>query len=304
MPCDGAGHQDGEGSMSRWFRIYDEMLDDPKMQRLPPATFKAVINLWCLTSKNGGKLPCFEDIAFGLRLSHEEAVKLLDDLVSMGLFDHDNNGLRPHNWDKRQYKSDVTDPTAAQRMQRHRNAHRNAAVTVTHPRTDTESEQIQKEKNIGRSRSATRPEFDEFWKVYPKRGGANPRFPASLEFDKAVKGGADPPELIAAAKRYADEQRKLRFIGTEKVAQAKTWLHQRRWEDYPPNQITASVSPLVTHGQPCDGKIYIRADTEEWDAWCIHLRQNGGHDPPRYFHGGWKFPSRWPPNDERQARAQ
>jgi hypothetical protein len=222
--------------MSRWFRLYDEMLDDPKMQRLPPATFKAVINLWCLTSKNGGKLPCFEDIAFGLRLSHEEAVKLLDDLVAMGLFDHDNNGLRPHNWDKRQYKSDVTDPTAAERMRRHRNEHRNDTVTVTAPRTDTESEQIQKEKNIGRSRSATRPpsdsDFEEFRKVYPKRAGTDPKTPALKKFQAAVRGGAAPAEIIAGAGRYADDMRKANKIGTEFVKQSMTWLSQRLWEDY------------------------------------------------------------------------
>ena len=26
--------------MSRWFRFYDAALDDPKVQRLPPAIFK------------------------------------------------------------------------------------------------------------------------------------------------------------------------------------------------------------------------------------------------------------------------
>lgn len=102
--------------MSRWFRLYDEMLDDPKMQRLPPATFKAVINLWCLASKNGGKLPCFDDIAFGLRMEHDAAVTLLDELVAVGLLDHDDAGLRPHNWDSRQYVSD----SSAERVKRHR----------------------------------------------------------------------------------------------------------------------------------------------------------------------------------------
>jgi hypothetical protein len=68
-------------------------------------------------------------------------------------------------------------------------------------------------------------------------------------------------------------------------------------------KIAGGVLPIVVHGQLIDGKTYLRADTEEWDAWCAHLRQNGEHPPPRYFHGGWKFASRWPPghpNEEKQ----
>lgn len=232
--------------MSRWFRLYDEMLDDPKMQRLPPATFKAVINLWCIASKNGGKLPEFEDIAFGLRMEREAVVGLLDELVAAGLLDHDDEGLRPHNWDKRQFKSDVTDPTAADRMKRyrnaHRNAHRNETVTVTPPRTDTESEQIQKEKDIGRSQ-ATRPpsdsDFEEFRKVYPKRAGTDPKAPALKKFQAAVRGGAAPAEIIAGARRYADDMRASHKVGTEFVKQSMRWLSQRLWEDY-----AATAPPL------------------------------------------------------------
>ena len=43
--------------MTRWFRVYDDLVDDPKVQRLDPSLFKALINLWCLTSANGGVLP-------------------------------------------------------------------------------------------------------------------------------------------------------------------------------------------------------------------------------------------------------
>jgi hypothetical protein len=38
--------------MTHWFRVYDDVVDDPKVQRLEPSLFKALINLWCLTSAN------------------------------------------------------------------------------------------------------------------------------------------------------------------------------------------------------------------------------------------------------------
>jgi len=30
--------------MSRWFRLYDDLVDDPKIQRLPGETVKALLN--------------------------------------------------------------------------------------------------------------------------------------------------------------------------------------------------------------------------------------------------------------------
>jgi len=40
--------------MTRWFRVHDDLVDDPKVQRLDPRLFKALVNLWCLASANGG----------------------------------------------------------------------------------------------------------------------------------------------------------------------------------------------------------------------------------------------------------
>lgn len=132
--------------MSRWFRLYDEMLDDPKAQRLPAEDFKAWINLLCLASRNDGKLPCIGDIAFALRIDENGALTLIERLYIGGLIDKRNGGpdgfhYAPHAWERRQYKSD----NSAERVRRHREK-RNAScnvtetVTVTPPETDTETD--------------------------------------------------------------------------------------------------------------------------------------------------------------------
>lgn len=128
--------------MSRWFRVYDDLVDDPKVQRLPGETVKSLLNLWCLASQNEGRLPAADDIAFKLRMTPAKVAKLLSVLGECGLIDSDEDGLRPHNWNGRQYKSDVTDPTAAlrQKAYRKRNKDRNADVTVKRPETETETE--------------------------------------------------------------------------------------------------------------------------------------------------------------------
>src|SRR5688572_7229352 len=97
--------------MSRWFRFYAEALDDPKVQKLDPATFKQWVNILCLACKHEGFLPSHDDIAFALRIDIIALESLLDRLLIAGLIDVLKGGpngsrIAPHGWAKRQYKSD------------------------------------------------------------------------------------------------------------------------------------------------------------------------------------------------------
>jgi hypothetical protein len=126
--------------MSQWFRFYESALDDPKVQRLPGDLFKGWINLLCLAKRHNGTLPPHEDIAFALRLSAKEATKLLDSLVECGLLDHDETGISPHNWNARQYKSDVS----TDRVKRFRKRHETVSETPSESETDTETDSVAK----------------------------------------------------------------------------------------------------------------------------------------------------------------
>lgn len=130
--------------MSRWFRYYDEALDDPKVQRLSGDTFKAWVNLLSVASKNDGEIPSLAVAAFALRMSEAKVGAIVAQLAQRELLDPVPGGyFRPHNWDTRQYKTDVTDPTNAERQKRYRDRHRNAVTTVTDKRPDTEQIQSQ-----------------------------------------------------------------------------------------------------------------------------------------------------------------
>jgi len=90
-----------------WFRVYNGVLDDPKVQKLSPALFRHLINLWCLTSLNDGILPPIETIAFRLRLSQKKAEAIIRELAERKLLDRQEDGKwSPHNWSKRQFRSD------------------------------------------------------------------------------------------------------------------------------------------------------------------------------------------------------
>jgi hypothetical protein len=94
--------------------------------------------------------------------------------------------------------------------------------------------------NIRAAASATRPsleeDFERLWKAYPRRDGANPKSPAKRKFIGAVRSGAEPLAIISAAESYAGEEAARDRVGTPYVAQAVTWLNQRRWEDFAPGE--------------------------------------------------------------------
>jgi hypothetical protein len=139
----------------RWFRFYDAVLDDPKVQQLSPELFRIWVNLLCLSSKNSGRLPPVSDIAFALRLRLATAKSALAKLKLAGLIDADENGLFPHNWEGRQYTSD----SSTERVRRHREKKGNGSgngytdrfgnVSETPPDTDTDTETERERVAVG-----------------------------------------------------------------------------------------------------------------------------------------------------------
>jgi len=118
-----------------WLRLYTDILDDSKAQRLPSHLFKSWINLLALTKAHDGRLPSLEEIAFRLRISAHDAQTAIDELILVGLIDIDQDGtLSPHGWSKRQYAWDGKDRTAAERKRRSR--HGRVTVNVTDDVTD------------------------------------------------------------------------------------------------------------------------------------------------------------------------
>lgn len=103
----------------RWFRFYSEVLDDPKVQRLPPKLYCQWTKILCLanTGNPRGVLPSVADIAYRLRITEEKAHDVVGELVARMLIDRNGDGvMKPHNWDARQPASD----NAPERMRKKR----------------------------------------------------------------------------------------------------------------------------------------------------------------------------------------
>lgn len=191
-----------------WIKLHRGLLDDYEFSRLPVASRALAPLLWLLASEYAdGKITASTDeIAFRFRTTERELVAALKPLIDKGFF--------------------ITASAVLADCKR----------GASPEKKEEEEREIEEEKNIRAVAVATRPvvddPFEEFWKVYPKRDGANPKTPARKKFIAAVKSGTDAREIIAAAKRSADEARSKGQIGTPYVPQAVTWLNQQRWGDY------------------------------------------------------------------------
>ena len=153
-----------------------------------------------------------------------------------------------------------------------------------------EGERKGKEINSRSVADATRPgehpKFEEFWRSFPRRDGPNPRKPAEQKFSALAKTGVDPDVMIAGAKQLSIDESRRGNIGTRFIPQAVTWLSQQRWTDH-------AAAVFVQD----DGLIDVR-DQRQLDAWDDYGRKTIGKGYPRDKHGGWRFPSKWPPGYE------
>lgn len=127
--------------MGHWFRFYDAALDDPKVQGLSDALFRVWVNLLCVASRNDGLIP-EADAPFLLRQDGKKTAAAIQALVERGLVDRIDGRTEPHNWNSRQYKSDVSNERVKRHRERARNGERNVTSqrSVTAPETEAEAE--------------------------------------------------------------------------------------------------------------------------------------------------------------------
>jgi 5-methylcytosine-specific restriction endonuclease McrA len=90
----------------RWWRAYSRARHDPKLLKLSDKHFRWWFSFVCVASDNDGVLPLCADLAVEFRTSEKVITAALDVLVGAGLFDHDETGIHPHNWNGLQYTSD------------------------------------------------------------------------------------------------------------------------------------------------------------------------------------------------------
>lgn len=149
-----------------WFRLYDEIIDDPKVVALASSLWRNYVELMCVANRQSvrGTLPNVEHIAIHLRVKPSKAEAIVRDLVQRGLIDEDpaTKGLRIHGWETRQRQSDdaaarmaskrserkSNKPPAAVRNMFRTNSEPHARATETETDTETESPQTPRRGDV------------------------------------------------------------------------------------------------------------------------------------------------------------
>jgi hypothetical protein len=123
--------------MMRWFRFYNDAMRNSKVAQLSDANFRLWVELLCVASENDGRIPHDEALKTVLRRRLDHLQGGLRALLKAGLIDALTVGYAPHDWDKRQYKSDVS----TERSRKHREKCNVAAtVNATPPDTETDAD--------------------------------------------------------------------------------------------------------------------------------------------------------------------
>jgi hypothetical protein len=121
--------------------------------------------------------------------------------------------------------------------------------------------------------------FERFWAAYPSRPD-NPKAAARQVFERRVREGADPEVIVAAAGRYRAfvASRKLDSIY---IPHARTWLSQRRWEDY----AEATVEAPSWAPDPGHPLAFLLDEVGEayWRSWMERVAVDWGGEINRHF---------------------
>jgi hypothetical protein len=176
-----------------WIKLYHEILDDPKMGRLPDALFRRTIKLFLIAGdfNRGGELPPLADMAWRLRADEPALYAQMEDLEALNILSRDaDGGWRVVHFRERQEAAPI-----AERVRRHREAARNEEYTpsetcnadVTDRYTDTDADE-ESEKDLGADGSGLQAQAADI--PTPQRlPGARAMGSVDLEFD-AESGGS------------------------------------------------------------------------------------------------------------------
>jgi len=262
-----------------WFRVYDEILEDPKILGLSPEVRWYYVGILAVFSKKNGRktneksskndqktnerfqkiLPNLEEIAIRLRVQKRKAERIVRELIDVGLIEElpDDQGLTVHNWDGRQWTGEAkpANPTSSRTCAPVRAGAPARSETETDTETDTE----------GVSGAPTfQRDFlleEEVIKIATERWGANQgdylvgqflrEYPASwvrsaidVVFDQK-SGRLDLSFLRGVLRRYAREGAPPLRSAVDQTGQARKLNKHEAWLAKKNAQKESGVNPCA-----------------------------------------------------------
>lgn len=212
--------------MSRWFRFYDDVVNDPKVLKLPVPLRWAWVALLCVASKNDGRLPAIDDVALSLRVSEVTAAEYITKLVKAKLIDNQAGVFMPHNWGGRQFKSDTSNERVKQHREKKRNVTSKQECNVTSAVTG----------NVTTAVTVTAPEAEAETEADSEQSRADASAPVNSDLEK--RAGA--LSLLVEGLFRAHGQ------PVPKLDRCTLWLNS----GYQPGQISQAIEKVLKRGKP------------------------------------------------------
>lgn len=166
----------------------------------------------------------------------------------------EKNRERVRLWRERQRGETRTD-TPKPALQK---AHRTRTVTPKYDATERNGTE-QTTKLLGEDR------FEEFWAVYPRRSGTNPKHGAGTQWRRRLRDGATADEIIAGAQRYRELMETTGKIGTEYVMQAVRFLGKdKHFEDDHAPPPAEGNGDRRAHSASGEGRLQTASERMVW----------------------------------------
>jgi hypothetical protein len=242
-----------------WFRLYVEIVSDPKVRRLSPDhrwLWVALLAAARMSPLPGALLvaehePYDErDLADFAGLPQRVVSAGLGLFERLGLIERGDEGVwEIPSWAERQYESD----TSTERTAKKREKDRSKNGETPFPETE-ESAFASVSVFASLSSQQKTAAFERFYEIYPRHVGKGA---AQKAFLSAAKR-APVATILAAATRFASDPN---LPEREFVAYPTTWLNQDRWEDEPlPARLSANgkhppTRPRATACSRCGGSL-------------------------------------------------
>lgn len=215
---------------TRWFRSYADTHRNPKVAKLSDRDFRLWHELLCLAAENDGIIPPEGDLKHLLRMRLDHCSALLKRFQSGGLLDAVEGGYAPHNWNKRQFKSD----TSTERVRKFRTGvNVSGNVSETPPDTETESDTEKKKDGGALAPSSNYAFFGRTIRLKPNDFDRWRRTYHSIH-DMA----AELTALDAWWEEQPEEKRKKWFHPTVGMLNRKHQENLSARSDYDPDRIT------------------------------------------------------------------
>lgn len=195
-----------------WFRFYNEVRVDRKLDTLTGEQYRTWVNLMCYAAEQEtrGTIPPMntEKLAIECAKGDEELLtSTLNRLISpLEIIERlEDDSLHFINWEKRQPNSD----SSTERSRKSRQRSCNGDATVMQQECNGFSSVSVSSSSLregdARGRDEYTPEFESFWKLYPHRKG-NSKRDAFAKWKATLNKGATVDDLLRAVTNYAHER--------------------------------------------------------------------------------------------------